>query len=704
MSADQSELLTRLSSALTRAATDLTEVVDVAVRGASAVLGDVAVVQIVDEKGLLSTSGPQSRGPRLVPVGSPRADEGLSGRLAVTGRPIVNNAVGSEQIAAGLPGLQTFIGESATRALLLLPLIADGDYLGLIAISRGVDDPFADADVVLGTDLAARIALAVAAAQSVSRLRASESRYRRILETSLDGMWEGDHTAVTTFVNDRAAEMLGYPREAMLGQPLARFLGGQSAAGPPGSVTGCLTRVAQQREVELVRADGTRLWAEVNAVALPDDAASPARFFGTFRDISDRVRARDLETRLDRGGRLDGLGQFAGVAAHNFNNLLTVITGSAQMLLTMLPAGEPARALVAEIAGAAAKGSGICAELLTFGRSRSGPAHPLDLRELLADLEGLLRLTAGDHIDVVLPRCTGAGASDAWVTADRGHLEQALINLAVNAREAMGEGGTLTVDCDHTVGIRREPGDMDSRDVHDSVPTPADDDRWYVRLSVSDSGCGMDTDTLRRAFEPLFTTKEPNRGTGLGLASVCCTVHRAGGVVNLRSKPGAGTVVEVYLPATDAQPRPESVTPVTRSTAIRPGVDGDARVLVVEDEPAVARVVSRLLAEAGYTVDVPGTADAALSVIRDGCPTDLLITDVMMPGLTGPELSRQVHDVRPGLPVLFVSGYLDDDVGPLGPGTALLEKPFTREALRDAVASLLGRSAGAANPPGEETS
>jgi len=683
MSTDRSQPLVQLSSALSRAATDLAAVLAVAAEQASALTGGVAVVQIADENGLLSTSAAQPQ----------RADEGLSGRLAATGLPIVNNAVGPEQLAASMPGLRRPPGEAGVRALLLLPLLADGDYLGLLGISRAADRPFVAADLALGTEVAARIAPAVAAAQSVSRLHSTESRSQRIAETSLDGMWEGDHRAVTTFVNERATQLLGYSREAMMGQPLSHFLDGRGRADLPDRLAS-LTRTAQRCEVELARADGTRLWVEANTVTSPGGPASAAGFFSTFRDISDRVRVRELEAQLDRGRRLDSLGQFAGVAAHNFNNLLTVISGCAQMLLTGLTADEPARGLVAEIAGAAERGSGVCGELLAFGRSRPPAGGPLELHALLADMRGLLRLTVGDHIEVVLPRRHQPGDPGAWVSADRGQLEQVVINLAVNAREAMGAAGRLTVGCDHTIGVRREPGDVDSRDdLHDPAGSLIENTRWYVRLSFSDSGCGMDTDTLRRAFEPLFTTKQAQRGTGLGLASVRGMVREAGGVVNLRSRPGAGTVAEVYLPATDAEVRAVATAPVQRTAAAN-GATGHGHVLVVEDEPAVARVVSRLLAEAGYTFDAPGSSDLALQFIRAGRPVDLLITDVMMPGLTGPELTRQVHHLRPGLPVLFISGHIAgtlEDTDRLDAGTALLEKPFTREALRAAVESLLRR-------------
>jgi CheY-like chemotaxis protein len=205
----------------------------------------------------------------------------------------------------------------------------------------------------------------------------------------------------------------------------------------------------------------------------------------------------------------------------------------------------------------------------------------------------------------------------------------------------------------------------------------------------------MDAETLRRAFEPFFTTKEVERGTGLGLAGVYGTVRQAGGVVNLRSKPGVGTVAEVYLPATDTPPRSQQVATVASDATAGPaGYGGHERLLLVEDEPAVSRVVSRLLEEAGYAVIAPGSAGEAMRAIQAGRQVDLLITDVMMPALTGPELSRCVHDIRPGLPVLFISGYTAgalDDVGRLDAGMALLEKPFTREALLDAVARLLGR-------------
>jgi two-component system cell cycle sensor histidine kinase/response regulator CckA len=701
--ADRGQLLADLSSALAQSSAELADVLDAAARAAAAAIGGYALVRVVNDAGLLSTSAVHGPGPDRVTLAaerlmaaSPRADEGLSGRLAATGLPIVNNAVTLEQINASMPVLRSFLEETGIQALMLLPLIAHGSYLGLLGVSRSADRPFADADVLLGTDIAAQIALAVATARSVQRLRLSESRYRRIVETSIDGMWEGDRNAITTFVNERTTEMLGYTREEMLGQPISRFLGEHNRDGIPGRLAARMEGIGEQYEARLTRADGTSLWVDTRAVPLRDEAGTVIGSFSTFSDITDRVRARELEAQLQHINRLDSLGQLAGGVAHNFNNLLTVISGCTQLLAGLVPAGGAAGQLVAEIAGAAERGSSVTRQLLAVGRSQAGRAEPLGLDDLLADLASLLRLTVGDHIQLVLPRERAPGERRAWVRADRGHLEQVIINLAANARDAMEAGGTLTIEYDHTLGIRPGPGLTGGG--QEGPPGPGEDPRWYVRLAVSDTGCGMDADTLRRAFEPFFTTKDVHRGTGLGLASVYGTIREAGGEVSLRSEIGAGTVVDVYLPATDAQPHTESHPEPGSRPELAPalaaaGHGGHGLLMLVEDEPAVAGIVRRLLEEAGYEVVAPGGAQQALQAIGEGQPVDLLITDVMMPGMTGPELSRRVHVLRARLPVLFISGYTAgalEDFGRLDAGIMLLEKPFTREALLGTVATLLG--------------
>jgi CheY-like chemotaxis protein len=302
----------------------------------------------------------------------------------------------------------------------------------------------------------------------------------------------------------------------------------------------------------------------------------------------------------------------------------------------------------------------------------------VDVGEVIAELAPMLRRTLGEHVDLRAPG-PGPDARPCRVRIDRGQLQQIIVNLAANARDAMDAGGTLTIECEHVLLDRMELGE---------APDVDEPKAWFVRLAVSDTGIGMDADTLRHAFEPFYTTKPPGKGTGLGLASVYGIVRAAKGLVRLYSEPGHGVTVKIYIPATDERVAEDSQRPAARPATAPAG----ARVLVVEDTPALAEVTSRLLVPAGYEVHVSHTPADALARLEQGLVVDLVITDVVMPGLTGPELAARIHDRRPGLPVVYTSGYTAGVLGEradLPPGSALVEKPFTRTNLLDAVARAL---------------
>jgi CheY-like chemotaxis protein len=264
---------------------------------------------------------------------------------------------------------------------------------------------------------------------------------------------------------------------------------------------------------------------------------------------------------------------------------------------------------------------------------------------------------------------------------DRGQLEQVIVNLAVNARDAMDSGGRLRIECEQVV---LDPAEFTLG--RENTPEKG----WYARMSVSDTGCGMEPDTLARAFEPFFTTKGPAHGTGLGLASVYGIVRNSGGTVRIYSEPGRGTTVKVHLPLSDEQPM--VAEPVASPAFQRDAMP--ARILVVEDSPELAEVVLRLLRPAGYTVTIAYSAVDALALLAAGEAVDLLVTDVVMPGMTGPELVKAVRPAHPTMPVLYTSGYTAGILGArahLEPDATFIEKPFTRGALLSMVAKLLSR-------------
>ncbi|HEU4569482.1 MAG TPA: ATP-binding protein, partial [Gemmatimonadales bacterium] len=388
------------------------------------------------------------------------------------------------------------------------------------------------------------------------------------------------------------------------------------------------------------------------------------------------------EEQLRQSQRLESLGRLAGGVAHDFNNLLTVILGNLALVRGELPDDSTAAEDIGMAERAARRASELTRKLLTFARRQSVAPQVLELQQQLRDLEAIFKRLVGEDV-----RLVGDHAPGLWpVLMDPGHLEQVVTNLVVNARDAMPDGGTITLRTRNVTfsGDRPNPGGL----------PPGE----YVQLEVTDSGTGMGPDVLARIFEPFFTTKEPGKGTGLGLATVYGIVHQAGGHVDVRSTPGLGSTFIVLLPrAADGTraPRDPGATPL-------PGFGRGERVLLVEDEDAVRQVAVRALSDRGYRVVAAESAESALRRLDDGTPIDLLVTDVVMPGMGGKALAERLLARWPELPVLFVSGYTAEErlEGLLArEGVQLLAKPFTPDHLAFAVRGLLDRPAmGAAAP------
>jgi two-component system cell cycle sensor histidine kinase/response regulator CckA len=385
-------------------------------------------------------------------------------------------------------------------------------------------------------------------------------------------------------------------------------------------------------------------------------------------DVSDR---KQLEERLYEAQKLDAVGRLAGGVAHDFNNLLTVITVHSGFLLGNLDAREVGmRADVEAIKQAAERAASLTQQLLAFGRKQLLQPRIVDLNTVVVDTNKMLRRLIGEHIEVV----TILG-SDLWdVQADPGQVEQVLVNLALNARDAMPAGGTLTI---RTANV-------------DPERVPADEAAGpFVVISVADSGCGMDAATRARLFEPFFTTKK-SMGTGLGLASVYGIVAQSGGFIDVTSVPDEGTTMAVYLPRV-ARERAASAEPV----ALPVRATGGETILLVEDEDGVRAAARRILAAQGYTVlEAFDGAEALALAAGHGSAIDLLVTDIVMPRKTGPQVAAELLAQRPELKVIYMSGHADEAIVPLslaGSDTAFVQKPFTHDRLAAAVRELLDR-------------
>ncbi|MDX6474711.1 MAG: two-component system, cell cycle sensor histidine kinase and response regulator CckA, partial [Gaiellaceae bacterium] len=401
----------------------------------------------------------------------------------------------------------------------------------------------------------------------------------------------------------------------------------------------------------LKRPDGAE--RRIEFVATAD--VRPGRHIGVVRDLT---RTQELESQLRQAQKMEAVGRLAGGIAHDFNNLLTAISGYSEFLIDGLD-DERLRRHADEIRKAAARAASLTGQLLAFSRRQVLQPRILDLNAVVSDMDMMLRRLIGEDVELVTLLDPDVGR----VRADPTQVEQVIVNLAVNARDAMPNGGSVTIE---TVDVATEEGD-------------------FVELRMTDTGVGMTELERQQLFDPFFTTKEG--GTGLGLATVYGIVEQSGGTIEVDTAPGMGSSFRVWLPRVDAPAEHTAVAPAARP---RPG---DETILLVEDETVVRQLVAEILESTGYTVMQAGDGPSALELLRrHSGKLDLLVTDVVMPGMSGPEVAQAVASMRPGTQVLYTSGYTDSAIGHHGvlePGIAFLQKPFSADDLTRKVRSLL---------------
>ncbi len=496
-------------------------------------------------------------------------------------------------------------------------------------------------------------------------LRDSEERFRLLAEHAQDIIFRfrlGPEPAMEYL--SRAVEAItGFAAEDFYADP-GLIMSRVEPADRPAFERSWRTPRSGTISFRLRRRDGEVVWIEQRASAVAGADGGLAAVEGILRDVTERVAAErehaELEQQLRQSERLDSLGQLAGGIAHDFNNILAVISGYADMLADELGDSHPSLPDAAGIKQAAARGAALTRQLLLFSRSEPSQAELLDLNAVASEMMRLLARTLGEDIELGTALLPGLPP----VVMDRSKLEQVVMNAVLNARAAMPSGGRLTI----STGLEHDGGGGDQ-----------------VCLAVTDNGCGMTPDVVARAFEPFFTTKGRGSGTGLGLATAYGVVTDAGGTITLESEPGRGTTLRVRLPAgaEDAS----GVIPAAPVAAVQAG-DG-RRILVVEDEEQVRDIVCRLLRKAGYRVfAAPHPAEALRMCRDDGLEFDVLLTDVIMPGMSGTQLCAELRRDRPGLPVLFMSGYTSGPApgGQEMPADApLIRKPFEAQTLLNEV-------------------
>jgi two-component system cell cycle sensor histidine kinase/response regulator CckA len=674
--------LTQLSRAVAQAAS-LDDILQLAATQAAAILdADQTLLMLVGDDGLAHVRASEGVDPALTAGLSTALDESLISRVE-----------------------EALVGK-ADRAFMAVPLIVQGEVTGLVAVTRSIESPWtieeetalaAIADQSAAPIEIARLTEEVRQARLIAenaRLSEAEREARSALEaertrlaTVLDNMPVGVVLAEAPsgrviFRNRAVAQLSGLEDDPV--ESVAHYgkLTGFHQDGSPYANTewplarAILTgETVSGEEIEIVRLDGSRAIFSMNAAPIRDASGKVTAAVTAFYDVTHRRR---VEEHLRQVQQMEAVGRLAGGMAHEANNQMSVVLSASSFILKRGDVADPVRRDVEAIKRAAERTATVTAQLLAFGRRQILRPQVIDLNEVIRDFSPVLRRTLGVETQLELRPDGAAGP----VRADRGQIEQVLLNLALNARDAMPRGGRLTIET-QPVALNQEYSSFKT----DVAVRPGQ----YVLLTVSDTGQGMDRSTLKRVFEPFFTTKAVGQGTGLGLSTVYGIVKQSEGYVWAYSEPGQGTVFKIYLPSVqDGISAPVSEQPLPQGA-----VAGEA-ILVVEDEEAVRSVVSRVLECEGYKVLQAEDGGEALELIEGSDRSiDLVITDVAMPNMNGRELAAQLKTLRPKLPVLFISGYTDDEMvrrGLIEPTSPFLSKPFSPEALAAKVRLLLDRA------------
>ena len=526
--------------------------------------------------------------------------------------------------------------------------------------------------------------------QAESALHASEARFARLSECGIIGIAFSDLLGNVLDANDACLKMLGHEtREELLAGNLRwPDLTPEEFAGSDRDALELLqtTGVAPPWEKELFRRDGTRTPVLIGAAMV-----EPGSCIAFIADLTERKRAEDarssLEKQLRQAQKMEAIGVLAGGVAHDFNNMLSVILSYADLALGAMRPGDPLRTDLTEIRSAGHRAASLTRQLLAFSRQQVLQPRVIDLNEVLSGMVRMLRRLMGEDVELTLL----PGADLRLIEVDPAQIEQVVMNLAVNARDAMPRGGKLTIE---TANVEL---DETFTATHIAcVPGP------HVAFVVSDTGSGMDPVTRARIFEPFFTTKELGKGTGLGLATVLGVVRQSGGTIWVYSEPGHGTAFKVYFPVADDPGAGEGTREAAARSTDAEALRGSETILLVEDDESLRSLARTILRRRGYHVlEAQSGADAILLCEQHEGRIDLLLTDVVMPRISGRQLAERLQPVRPEMLVLYMSGYTDDAVvrhGVLHSEVAFIQKPITPDALARKVRAVLdGASRG--RPP-----
>jgi two-component system cell cycle sensor histidine kinase/response regulator CckA len=655
--------------------TDVGVVLDlVAKRGRALVSARVLLIELSQGDELLIAAGagevPDGLVGKCMALSGTFAEQAVRARGAVRVEDEVSRARFNE-VGVGRLGVQATAG-------LVVPLVfRERSHGALLAIDRLRDGPaFSAEDARLLEAFATSAATAVAVAHTVA---ADIERLAAVVRSSTDAIITTDEQGVITSWNPGAEQLYGYTAGEMVGRPgsVTAKLVVPAEHSEEVDITPRVLRgeTVQHHETSRVRKDGTHVEISLSVAATRDRYGKITGIASVARDVTEQKRTQRI---LAQTERLESVGQLAGGVAHDMNNLLTIVLNHNDFALAALAEDDSAVREIREARGAAERAAALVRQLLLFARQEATAAEALDLNEIVAGLEGMLARTLGERITLEADL-----KSEPWsIQADRGQVEQVVVNLAVNARDAMPDGGIITITTANVTLTQQQLNALAGRG------SPGE----HVCLAVRDTGTGMTPEVIAKALDPFYTTKPAGVGTGLGLATVYGILSKTGGHLHIASRLGQGTTIETYWPvaqvAQEAAPAP---TPEVQPLPYTPG--GEA-ILLVEDEQSLRILVTRILQQSGYAVTAASQPDEARDMVRDrSARIDLLVTDVVMPEVSGTQLAAQLQAIRPDLPVLYTSGYVPN-ASDLPAGAAFLAKPFSGEQLLAAVASTLhGRQA-----------
>ena len=572
----------------------------------------------------------------------------------------------------------TLIGTGRRSESIIRTPILDGDRaVAVIAVQSYTPDLYTAHDVEVLETVAALAATALRNLRlmaerraSETALRESEALFRAVFNDAVMGISLGDFTGCILEANPALQAMVGRTADELRGTRWADITHPDDRDGSAVAFDTVAGSAAGHATVEqrYLRADGRVVWAQVTVSPIHGDDGKPRYVLVMVEDVTNRRDAEaalvESQRQLVQAQKMEAIGQLAGGVAHDFNNMLTAIRGNADLLLLDTPGADPRRVELEEIRRAADRSAELTRQLLAFSRQQMLQPRVLDLNESVAAMERMLRRLIGEDVELA----TSLEPALGRVRADPGQVEQVLLNLAVNARDAMPEGGTLRI---HTRNVHVDAGDPRLED--------GGEPGRFVHLAVHDNGTGMDDETVARIWEPFFTTKEQGKGTGLGLSTVYGIVRQSGGMLWAESAPGEGTVMNVLLPWVDAEVEQEATAGEGAWLAAR----GSETVLVVEDEQAVRRLATRVLTRSGFRVVEAADPAEALRLFDEHLGSiDMVLTDMVMPGMDGGRLAELLRERCPGLRVLYTTGYSAET---LTPGRfddrEILPKPFAPDAL-----------------------